>query len=191
MNRNQQTFALYLLGYMRSSALVDRALSSLRAATPDVASARQRVIDLGLERPGATFDDYERFIGRGVRRSIELDNEPFHESALVFRFDTWPGMHVVVHGSPTGVVGGIRFERPTVGLVGDVRPEDLLPWQVVRTDLPDAKWQINVTDRWYPMLDVEVRIAESEKRIFLQFDFDLLQTVELVNRPEIAGGIVT
>jgi hypothetical protein len=163
---------------MRYQEGVNQALLVLGATVDNIADARERVVHIGVERPGVKMRDYERVLGPPIERDELQDAGPYEQQRMSYRLDLWPTLDFVVFGSGEGVAAGVRFERArTTRMPAMIDRLSLKPWLTVHSDIYWSGWTATPKEEWYPVLDVEVDVPSSLDRVLLQFDFGLLQGV--------------
>jgi hypothetical protein len=181
MADNREIFQLYLIGQMRYLEGVKIALSVMGASKHDARAAREIVVQRGFEEPVVAMSMYEQFLGQPEERGEDEDEEPHQRTWTAYHFRLWPTLRVVMFGSSNGAVSGLRFERrtgmPTPPMVD---PENLEPWRTILTDLDSTDWPRVTRENWYPIVDLEIEWPPTSVRALLQFDFNLLQLVHVL-----------
>ncbi len=180
MSDGRRLFQLYLLGQMRSRENVVRALATLGASWSELESARGWAVEMGLEGVGTRLSAFEDILGPPVARGTRRTGDPYERVWLTYRLRVWPLVGLNILGSEDGVSAGLRFDRVESlpeKAVSDLK--DLVPWSTIREDLP-SRWSLTPTDDWYPVWDVQVEPTPAQGRALLQFDFGLLQVVNVL-----------
>jgi hypothetical protein len=183
---NVRLFQLYLLSFMRVSALaLSKALAQVNSTQAELESIKRSMKGRGYEAIGGPDGKfYREMLGQPIKEE-PIDNntvpEFFHDSkVLYFKLPLWPDFDLVVNLHPEGGTFDPSFRRSkNVPVPSLISLSDLEPWKFVKEEVDAHFAPTRFGDAWNYWQELDYMIpkspAEESSRCLVIFDFNLLQ----------------
>jgi hypothetical protein len=185
----QHDFQLYLLSRMRASARVDDALRALGATRGDLSLSALSAQRMGFEEPGHSTDLYRAVLGEPhtvePAHDIAADSPFVGSRILRFSLSSWSDFDFSVREHPSNYAWGVGFERAHAAVIPTLQSVvDLAPWGFVEAEVTARLGEPTRTDAWSDWEDLcysSLDAAGVMRRYLLQFDFNLLQNISVLD----------